>query len=310
MTTLSKNIIATIAYYDIFDYPMTSFEIWKYLVRDTVFSSDDEVERVSLGDVVRELESDTVRRAIGNDSGLYFLHGKQTLVKRRLERGKTAIGKLKGVARLAKLLRFFPFVRMVALTGSLAMKNSKASGDWDLFVVMRSGHIWTGRAFFTSVLHMLGIRRHGKKVRDRACLNYWVTTDSREIVTKDLFSSNEYFFIVPLFNFVEFQKFQESNQWIDRFRVQYRVNQLPHLLCVEDFWLSRLVRDIFEIILSDPWLETKLATLQKKKIEANPKTKLFGSFIEATDKALIFLPKPQGPIVFEKFKKRMGELSV
>ena len=29
---ISKNILATVAYYDVFSYPLTSFEIWKRAV--------------------------------------------------------------------------------------------------------------------------------------------------------------------------------------------------------------------------------------------------------------------------------------
>ncbi len=301
MNTLSKSVVATIAYYDIFDYPLTSFEVWKYLI-------DESSETLRLEDVVKTLDTESVRRHVEHSRGLYFLQGRKSLVSRRLRRGKLAIAKLKGVRRLAYWIRFVPFVRMVALTGSLAMKNSDSSGDWDLLIVLRSGHIWTGRALLTGLLHVFGKRRHAEDVADRACLNYWITTESLEIITKDLFSSNEYFFIVPLFGAKEFRKFQEKNLWIRRFRPQYEVMRLSNLACVEDSRFAKMLRDIGEILLSDRALEQKLARLQKRKIADNPKTKLLGSLIEATDKALIFLPEPQGPGVFEKFKQRLSEV--
>ena len=308
--SLSKSIIATIAYYDVFDYPLTSFEIWKYLIvqNQSLGLYPEPAEPIRLEDVVKALETESVRRHIGHLNGSYFLQGRRVLAERRLKRGKLAIAKLHGVRKLVFWLRFVPFVRMVALTGSLAMKNSEASGDWDLLIVLRSGHIWTGRALLTGLLQLFGKRRHGEDVADRACLNYWITTDSLEIITKDLFSSNEYFFITPLFGFEEFRKFQEKNQWIRRFRPQYHVMESAHMLCARDFWLAKVVRDIGEILLSDRALERKLSVMQKKKIAANPKTKLSGSLIEATNKALIFLPKPQGPKVFEQFKQRLSEV--
>jgi hypothetical protein len=300
-TSLSKSIIATITYYDVFDYPMTSFEIWKYLLNEGSLEN-------SLEDIVMTLETESVRRYVGHVQGLYFLQGRRLLVRKRLMRGKLSIAKMKGVKRLVFWLRFVPFVRMIALTGSLAMKNSEASGDWDLLIVLRSGHIWMGRTLLTGFLQLFGMRRHGEDVADRACLNYWITTQSLEIITKDLFSSNEYFFITPLFGFKEFQRFQESNQWIRRFRPQYTVTQLAHIFCISDSPLAKLIRDIGEIFLGDVVLEQKLARLQKKKIHNNPKTHLTGSLIEATDKALIFLPQPQGPKVFERFKQRLSEI--
>lgn len=308
MTHLSKDILATIAYYDTFQYPLTGFEIWKYLL---TLKSEEETSQdvvVSLGDVTRTLQSDSLEKWIEERSGFYFLKGRRKLVKKRLKRGKIAIRKLKGVRRLVKWLRFVPYVRMVALTGSLAMHNSDAEGDWDLLVVLRPGHIWTGRTLVTGLLQLMGQRRHGDHTKDRACLNYWITSDSLEIITKDLFSSSEYFFLSPLFGRDEFKRFQMKNRWITRFRAHYGMTELPSLLLVPDAFFARATRNIGEILFSDQAIERWLASWQKEKIEKNPKTHLPGSLIEATDKALIFLPEPQGPHVFETFKRKMSEL--
>jgi hypothetical protein len=197
---------------------------------------------------------------------------------------------------------------MVALTGSLAMKNSDEDGDWDLLIVLRAGHIWTGRALLSMLLHLFGRRRHGTDVPDRACLNYWVTTDSLEIMTKDLFSSNEYFFIMPLFGFETFRRFQDSNGWIRRFRPQYAPVEVCPVGCARDSRPAKFVRDAGEILLSDRALERRCAAWQRKKIAANPLTHAPGSLIVATDAALVFLPEPQGPKVFEFFRKRLGDI--
>ncbi len=305
---LTKSILATIVYYDVFDYPLSAFEIWKYRTVQAQGQEYGNETPVTLEDIMVMLDTESIKRSIGNRQGLYFVRGREMLVKRRLRRGKLSIAKYRGVHNLVFWLRFVPFVRSVALTGSLAMKNSEISGDWDLLITLRSGHIWTGRAVLSALLQCFGKRRHDTDIADRACLNYWVTTTSLEIITKDLFSSNEYFFITPLFGYSVFQKFQEKNSWIRRFRPQYKVSTSPHLMCIQDSFFSKFSRDIGEILLSDRWLERKLSLWQKKKIAANPKTRLPGSFIEATDEALIFLPKPQGPKVFAAFKDRLSEI--
>lgn len=301
--------MATVAYYDVFDYPLTAFEIWKYLLRVDTDSWDTcDASVASLEDVVKALETDAVRKHMEVEQGFFMLKGRRRLVHRRLTSGKSVIPKLKRIKRLAWWLRFIPYVRMVALTGSLAMKNGDAGSDWDMLIVLRPGHIWMGRTLVTGLLHLTGKRRHGKHIRDRACLNYWITSDSLEIVTKDLFSSNEYFFLVPLFGTEEFRKFQLKNLWIKKFRPNYTLSESIHLLHVKDSAAARAVRNVGEVLLSDRFLEGVLAAWQKKKIRSNPKTSLPGSLIEASDKALIFLPKPQGPRVFEMFKKKMSDL--
>ncbi len=54
-------------------------------------------------------------------------------------------------------------------------------------------------------------------------------------------------------------------------------------------------------------LENWLASWQIKKIARNPKTEMEGSLIQATSQALVFLPHPRGPRVFDAFKKRLRE---
>lgn len=309
MNTLTRNIVATIAYYDVLDYPLTAFEIWKYLLRiDTDNWDVCDASTASLEDVMNALETDAVRKHIMSERGFYVLRGRRKLIAKRLASGKSMIPKFKRIHRLTWWLRFVPYVRMVALTGSLAMKNGDAESDWDMLIVLRPGHIWMGRTLVTGFLHLTGKRRYGSHIKDRACLNYWITSDSLEIITKDLFSSNEYFFLVPLFGAESFGAFRLKNLWIRKFRPNYVPNELLPLLFVPDSFMARFIRNAGEILLSDPFLERQLSTWQKKKIQANPKTSLPGSLIEATDKALIFLPKPQGPRVFEAFKKRMSEL--
>ncbi len=106
----------------------------------------------------------------------------------------------------------------------------------------------------------------------------------------------------------EFKRFQMKNHWITRFRAHYDITELPSLLLVRDTFLAMVIRNIGEVLFSDRSIERWLASWQKRKIENNPKTHIPGSLIEATDKALIFLPEPQGPHVFETFKRKMSEL--
>jgi hypothetical protein len=77
------------------------------------------------------------------------------------------------------------------------MKHGERGSDWDMFVVLRAGRMFLGRTILTGFLHLIGKRRHGKWVSNRACLNYFVTDDSLEIGTKDLFSAHEYRFSYP-----------------------------------------------------------------------------------------------------------------
>jgi hypothetical protein len=302
---LGKNIVATVTYYDVLEMPLTSFEIWKHLITQN-FEQLACDRPCTLGTVVKFLASEELSKKIVEKNGFYFLSGRESLVKKRIQSEKISVSKLRRMKRLARILGFLPYLRMIGATGSLAMKNGTRESDWDMFVVLRSGKIWIGRTILTGFLHSIGKRRHGKKIQDRACLNYFITEDALEIGTKDLFSAHEYRFLIPLFGMDIFRKFELKNKWILEHRPNFILTSIPHLWTLkEKNWIKNVqqkLEDFFDIFHFEKWL----SLWQGEKIRRNPKTALEGSLIEAHDQALIFLPHPRGPRVFEKYKERLS----
>lgn len=307
--SLTKHILTTIVYYDVMDYPMTGFEIWKYLTKINDNESVEEDQKYELLDVLQALDEDKLKKHIGEFRGFYFLRGRQKLVSQRIRRNKIAEKKYKIMLRVAKILRFAPFVRMLAVTGRLAMKNTQEKSDLDLMVVLKHGKIFTGRIIVTLIVHILGKRRHDGRIADRVCLNYFITTKSLEINLKDIYSSSEYSFILPIFGFKIFRKFQMKNRWIRNYKVNYGIDEIANLKMLKDIHLTKFIRKIGERILSFDFIEKALKSWQINRISKNPKTHQPGSIIIANDESLIFLPEPQGPIIYEKFKEKLSSLA-
>lgn len=303
---LKQNILATIIYYDGLKYPLTAFEVWKYLVRADYYTPTDQPD-VCLREVIEKLDSPELAIHIAQKNGFYFLKGQDYLVSRRIANGKISTQKIKKLRRIVWLLRFVPFVRMVGITGGLAMKNAGSQSDWDLLIVLEQGKIWTGRTLVTAILHLMGKRRHGKKIANRVCLNFFVTTSSLEVITKDLFSASEYMFLFPLFGWKTFLRFQMKNHWIKSMKQNYNLSEIQHLKTLEDSIWSRNIRKFCESILAFEFIENFLSVVEKNRIMKNPKTKQEGSLIYANNDALIFLPSPHGPKLFENFKKKIQQ---
>lgn len=305
---LEKNILASLAYYDVMGYPMTSFEIHKYF---TKFGQPNEAEdgQVDLLEIINVLESEKLKKFIEEYRGFYFLKVRKNLVEQRLERNKIAESKFKILLKTARWLRFIPFVRMIAATGSLAMKNTESQSDLDILVVLKRGKIFTGRTMVTLAVHLLGRRRYGNKITNRICLNYFITEKSLEINLKDAFSASEYSFIFPLFGFSVFQKFQEENNWIKNYKPNYRADDIPNLKLLPDTPAAKTFRQIGEKIFNFDFIEQQLKRWQVKRIANDPRTKKAGSMIIANDDMLVFLPEPQSPEVFGKFKKKLEGLT-
>lgn len=305
---LSKNILATICYYDAMDYPLTSFEIWKYLITH----NPQPITRnpaYSLLDVVSELEGAYLNGFIENYNGFYFLKGRKELVEKRLARNKISVAKIKKLEKSVRILRFVPFIRMIGITGRLAMKNAGKNSDLDILVVLKSGRIWTGRLLTALAMHILGKRRHGEKIADRVCLNYFITDGSLEIMLKDLFSSSEYSFMLPVFGNEVFSDFQKNNRWIKNYRPNFCDDEAIGLKLAEDNFFSKNFRKLGEKFFGFDLLENTLKKWQIGRIKQDPRTIKFGSGVVADDAMLIFLPDPKGPRVYEKFREKMDSLT-
>lgn len=300
---LKKQILSTVAYYNELDYPLTAFEVWKYRMSLTTHNP----QPTTLLEVIAALESTEVKKWVENNKGFYFLKGRGEMVESRMWRNKLSVVKLRKLNRVIAWLRMIPFVRMIAVTGRLAMKNAESRSDLDLLIVLKSGRIWIGRTLVTLFLHLAGKRRYADKIKDRACLNHFLAENSlnldseKKSLSVALFSASEYYFSRPLFGENVFAAFQNSNNWIAKFYPNFQPNRSASAWSFGNSdswdWIKKFGEKIFDF----DTLEKRLGAWERKRIEKNPKTHQAGSFVEANDEHLIFLPVPQGEKVLERF---------
>jgi predicted nucleotidyltransferase len=312
-SSLSQNILATIAYYDVLDYPLTVFELWKYLISDPAYAEalagKQDEKKILIADIIRELEGEELKKQTETYRGFYFLPGRKDLVSSRIERNKISEEKYKIILRMMKLLKFIPHIKMVAVVGRVAMKNSEKKSDLDLLIVFEKGHIFTGRFLTVALLSILGKRRSGKKIKNKICLNHFLSTNF-SVSVQDLFSSHEYVFMLPIFGFEMYQNFFVKNAWIKNYRPNFE-SKLPIMKEEKDSQFSKKSREILEKICSFQFIEKILKKMQIEKILKNPKTQKTGGVIIYSDDELAFWPdfEKQGPRVFEEFKKRLENFS-
>lgn len=310
---LSKNILSTIAYYDVLEYPMTAFEIWKYLIKSQGAKSNDQYEEdknYSLSEVIFELEAEEVKKYICEFRGFYFLRGRENLVEKRIEKNKISNVKLKKARNIIFWLRLIPFVKMIAVAGRVGAKNSQRGSDIDMLIIFKHGKIFTGRFLSTFLIHFLGQRRHRDKIANRICFNHFVT-DELSISVQDLYSSHNYVFVAPLYGGDFFGEFLKKNQWIKNYRPNF-LSINDNLKVVKDSYFSKATRLFLEKIFSPNWIEEKLKIWQSKKIQKNPLTQRKGGMIICCETELAFWPdfENQGPKIFEKFQENLEKIKI
>ena len=173
-TIFEKSIVSTIAYYDMFDYPLTSMEIWKWLQS----TKGQQINiRFTLGDVMRVLEeSEWLQDRINNKDGFYFLKSHEKNIDIRRARHIPATKKWDKAQKLIKQLRFLPFIKLVGLCNVNPINAVNEKSDIDLFIVVKSGRMWTTR-FFATLLYGIQGQWRRWQIANKMCLSFFVTDD-------------------------------------------------------------------------------------------------------------------------------------
>jgi len=318
MTPLEKSILATLVYYDVLGRPITGWEVFKYLIRNKESLTSNKLE-ISLPIILETLEnSSELAKLISQKNGFYFLTGCQKTVKQRIERQKIADQKWKKTKRMVKLLQLIPFIRLVVVSGSLAMDNPKKESDIDLLIVTRTGRIWTCRGLTTLFIHCLGQRRHGLLTKDRFCLNHYLTDQSLKIPSASLYNAQTYAHLVPMWeseesNVPKYKQFQKTNQWIGDYLVFYPQSQQGYLRQIkpnQSFAFSRRLREfILDGKVGDA-LEFILRKVQAKRISQDALTYQSGGRVVFNDQQLEFHPDSPEKGILEKYNQKMKELGL
>ena len=214
---LSSDLLMTIAYFDLFDYPLTTFEIWKWLWRE-------DGERVSYGAVQNELEKNPeIKKYIVRRGAFWCLKGRENIVATREERYRLAIAKLQRARRVAHLFSYLPWIEGIAACNSLGYRNASTKSDIDLFIIVPPGTIWLVRFLTVGFLAMFGLRPMSEKIADTICLSFFVTSDTMNLEHLQKPEGDPYLTywitqLTPLFGRGDvWQKFWEANSWIKKF---------------------------------------------------------------------------------------------
>ncbi len=193
---LEQAVLETVAYSDVFDYPLRVEEIHRYLPLC-----------MSLDELTAALEQGIA--GLDHTRGYYFLKGRDTLVSVRSAREGTSRPALQRAVLFGRLLGGLPFVRMVALTGSLALLNADESGDLDYMLVARPGRVWTARGFAV----LLG--RLTARLGSVLCPNLIVSEHALAWGQRDLYSARELCQMVPITGASTYKRLRHINDWTE-----------------------------------------------------------------------------------------------
>lgn len=298
MSQLEVAILKTVAYFDIFDYPLTSFEIWQYLeIRTTLL----EVEKI--------LQSHTL--SLEEKFGFFFLPNRQGIVDTRQERYRVTDKKIKKLKRRLRLIQWLPGIRLICLANSIGAHNLRRQSDSDLFIVTRSGYLWWVKLWATIILQFTGLRPTATRSTDTLCLSFLVD-DSALDLSRCRLKHDRYFTywlscLTPLYgDLVVYQELFTSNSWLQA--------ELPNWSMPNNQPLYRL--KLKKTTAASPnhlqhWLEKQAQILQRRimsptlRTSANQTTQVI-----VTDHILKLHTSDRRDYFQTEFNKRLSALSL
>lgn len=230
-TAAEQSILATLAYFDVFSYPLTPLEVWKWQYVDSDAPEAD--CRTIFSDVFTLLQNSVyLRERIDSDEGFYFLRSSESSVATRKERYLLAERKYQRVQHALRAFRYLPFIRCIAVCNTLAYSNTRDDGDLDLLVITEPGRIWTARMLATSLAQFLGWRPDLRHTRDAICLSFFLAEDAFDLQSIALTPDDRYLCywldqLVPLYGDASVvDALREKNQWY-RKRLSHAYGTLP-----------------------------------------------------------------------------------
>lgn len=259
LSPLEQAIWRTVAYVDLFDYPLTAVEIHRYL--DGVAATPSEVAKALVG-------SPALAVQLSHREGFFCLPQREDIVEIRRERRNRAQQLWPEAVRYGRLMAQLPFVRMVAVTGSLAMNNVGDEADIDYFVVTENGRLWLARALVIAIVRLAA--RRGIVL----CPNYFVAEAALTLPERNIYTAREIVQMVPLFGHSVYEQLRQHNCWASQFMPNAAG---PPLIQIPEPELALWRQTVAELPLRTPlgaWLEQweqarKIEKLQKQQNGTN-----------------------------------------
>lgn len=246
---LASSVLGALVYADLFDAPLSLVDIHRYQI----------ASHYSLDEIAAVLNSETgLLASVSSDGTYYCLKGREAVFATRQERAKASERVWKRARLYSRWLRRLPFVRMVAVTGALAVNNVNGRHDIDLLVIARPGRVWLCRR------GLIFCVRLGRLVRDDLCPNYILSEESLELSQRDFFTAHELAQMVPVFGQSIYGRMQRANAWAATYLPSSQAGTVSSSHRNSDVPASGLVEKVLRKRTFDGWERWELERLQRK----------------------------------------------
>lgn len=314
MESVDRPVLATLAYYGALRRPLTLVEIYERLIPSARFETPR--PRAILGEIASRMDTLVAGGDVVTEYGLYALYGVPAgFGERFVQRQKESVQKYQRLLKYAWWLQAMPFVRTLAVSGSMALASTGRESDWDMFAIAQAGRLYTARAGLLLVTLMMG-RLRTKRMRtapDAFCFNHYITTDGLALRHRSIFTAHAMAWLIPVFDTRNtLRKLWQANQWIQDYSSQAgdiafvrRSVKYSHTL--------NAVRRMMELALNTfvgSAIERVLRAWMQRRINRNPVTHERGGRIVADDCELEFHPRSFEAVALARYNATLTRLGL
>ena len=211
-TELKRSVISVLAYFDFFQYPITTDELYRFFPYKT---SIQEVKKTT-NSMAKNRKIESIKY---QGEEYYTILGHGINLRKRISRKSITTRKINKISTFVKLISFFSQIKLLGISGSCAMDNAQEKDDVDFFIITEKDRLWTARFMSLIIAQIIGKRRRKgqTKIRDRVCLNLFFDESGMSIpkYKRNIYTAHEVVQMKPLLvRDGVYEKFLSKNKWI------------------------------------------------------------------------------------------------
>lgn len=231
-----NSILKVLAWFDLFNYPLTLAEIHFFLDRPL---AQDELKGLLKGLVEEGI--------VFRPGGFYSLQDDEELAIRRTRGNQRAEQLLVIAHRVSRLLYHFPYVRGIGISGSLSKNFADEKADIDLFIITSSNRLWIAR----TAMHLLKKLSFLLGRQHWFCMNYYIDEEALLIDEQNIFTATELITLMPVCGNGVISHFFTANNWAKNYYPSYTTKVPFYKDPGKGYWIKRLAEYLFNNRLGD-----------------------------------------------------------
>jgi hypothetical protein len=211
---VKKAALEALKYSNVFSYPLSFYQIALYM--------GEKSNPATLEKALNQLKKE---KKIRLNRGVYSLKGEKTVNWHK--RIKESVEKREEYKKKLKLLEKIPWIKLLAITGSVAASNYE-DDDIDVFIITEKNRLWVTRMFVVLYLKARNWYFEADNPKNKVCPNIYITTDNLAWGKgrRNLYIAQEIARMQPIINKSDtYQVFLSQNQWINKYLPNFSINK-------------------------------------------------------------------------------------